>query len=101
MIRDFGSFSRRALLADLEHPAEIWWGHNHRQSKGGETGEEPLQASLAKSRSRTSAGDTGTIANASLSSLLCDVPICNGEIHKSSITGTKWISTKISFDLTS
>ena len=27
MIRDFGSFTRRGLLADLEHPAEIWWGH--------------------------------------------------------------------------
>ena len=27
MIRDFGSFARRGLLADLERPAEIWWGH--------------------------------------------------------------------------
>ena len=25
MIRDFGSFTRRRLLADLERPAEIWW----------------------------------------------------------------------------
>ena len=26
VIRDFGSFTRRGLLADLERPAEIWWG---------------------------------------------------------------------------
>ena len=26
MIRDFGSFTRRGLLADLERPAKIWWG---------------------------------------------------------------------------
>ena len=26
MIRDFGSFTRRALLADLERPVEMWWG---------------------------------------------------------------------------
>ena len=26
MILDFGSFTRRELLADLERPAEIWWG---------------------------------------------------------------------------
>ena len=34
-----------------------------------------LLASLAKSKSRTSAGGTGTIAKASLSSLTADVPI--------------------------
>ena len=26
MILDFGSFTRRGLLADLEHPVEIWGG---------------------------------------------------------------------------
>ena len=26
MICDFGSFTRRGLLVDLEHPAEIWEG---------------------------------------------------------------------------
>ena len=26
MILDVGSFTRRGLLADLERPAEIWWG---------------------------------------------------------------------------
>lgn len=36
-----------------------------------------LLASLAKSRSRTSAGDTGTMANASLSSFTGEVPIWN------------------------
>lgn len=36
-----------------------------------------LLASLAKSRSLTSAGETGTMANASLSSLCADVPILN------------------------
>jgi len=36
VILDFGSFTRRGLLADLEHPAELWgW-------RGGETGEEIL-----------------------------------------------------------
>ena len=29
---DFGSFTRRELLADLERPAEIWGGTYHRQS---------------------------------------------------------------------
>ena len=23
---DFGSFTKRGLLADLEQPVEIWWG---------------------------------------------------------------------------
>lgn len=40
-----------------------------------------LLASLAKSRSRTSAGDTGTIAKASLSSLRGDVPIWDTNIE--------------------
>ena len=26
LILDFGSFTRRGLLADFEHPAEIWVG---------------------------------------------------------------------------
>ena len=26
MIREFGSFTRTGLLADLERSAEIWWG---------------------------------------------------------------------------
>ena len=43
MIRDFDSFTRRGLLADLEHPAEIWWGQIADRvlgGGGGETGEE-------------------------------------------------------------
>ena len=43
MIRDFGSFTRRGLLADLDRPAEIWWGTNRRQSGGSETGEEKVE----------------------------------------------------------
>lgn len=39
-----------------------------------------LLASLAKSKSRTSAGGTGTMANASLSSFTADVPIWNNEM---------------------
>ena len=39
-----------------------------------------LLASLAKSKSRTSAGGTGTIAKASLSSFTADVPIWNEEL---------------------
>ena len=35
MIRDFGSFTRRGLLADLERPAEIWWGHIADRAGGG------------------------------------------------------------------
>ena len=40
MIRDFGSFTGRGLLADLERPAEIWWGQIADAAAGGETGEE-------------------------------------------------------------
>ena len=33
MIRDFGSFNRRGLVADLEPPVEMWkgegWGREH------------------------------------------------------------------------
>ena len=37
MIRDFGSFTRRGLLADLECPAEIWVrvGHITDRAVGG------------------------------------------------------------------
>ena len=42
MIRDFGSFTRRGLLADLEHPAEIWWGQLAGRA-GGENGEETVE----------------------------------------------------------
>ena len=42
MIRDFGIFTRRRLLADLEHPAEIWWG-KIADRVGGKTGEEMVE----------------------------------------------------------
>ena len=42
MILDFSSFTRRGLLADLEHPAEIWWGQIA-DSRGRETGEETVE----------------------------------------------------------
>ena len=42
MIHDFGSFTRRRLLADLERPAEIWWGQIA-DTAGGETGEEMVE----------------------------------------------------------
>ena len=42
MIRDFGSFTRRGLLADLERPAEMWWGQIA-ESRGGEAGEETVE----------------------------------------------------------
>ena len=35
MIRDFGSFTRRGLLADLERPAEMWWGQIAERAGGG------------------------------------------------------------------
>ena len=43
MIRDFGSFTRRGLLADRERPAEIWWGQIADTAAGGETGEETVE----------------------------------------------------------
>ena len=46
MIRDFGSFTRRGLLADLEHPAEMWWGQIAERAGGGgggEAGEETVE----------------------------------------------------------
>ena len=43
MILDFGSFTRKGLLVDLEHPAEIWVGTYLRQSRWGETGEETVE----------------------------------------------------------
>ena len=44
MICNFGSFIRRGLLADLEHPAEIWGGEDISQTKqGGETREEMIE----------------------------------------------------------
>ena len=43
MIRDFGSFTRRGLLADLERLAEIWWGQIADRAGGGETEEETVK----------------------------------------------------------
>ena len=43
MIRDFGSFTRRGLLAGLELPVEIWWGQIADRAGGGETGEETVE----------------------------------------------------------
>ena len=43
MIRDFGSFTRRGLLADLERPAEMWWGQIAERARGGKTGEETVE----------------------------------------------------------
>ena len=43
MIHDFGSFTRRVLLADLERPAEIWWGQIAERAGRGETGEETVE----------------------------------------------------------
>ena len=43
MIRDFGSFTRRGLLADLEHPAETWWGQIADRAGGGKTGEDTVE----------------------------------------------------------
>ena len=43
MIQDFGSFTRRGLLADLERHAEMWWGSNRRESRGCEAGEEMVE----------------------------------------------------------
>ena len=42
MIHDFGSFIRRGLLADLERPAEIWWGKIADRARG-KTGEEMVE----------------------------------------------------------
>ena len=40
----FGSFTRRGLLADLERPAEMWWGQiTERAGGGGEAGEEMVE----------------------------------------------------------
>ena len=47
MIRDLGSFTRTGLLADLERPAEIWWGQIADRAGGGggrgKTGEETVE----------------------------------------------------------
>ena len=43
MILDFGSFTRRGLLADLERPVEIWWGQIADRAEGDETGEETVE----------------------------------------------------------
>ena len=44
MILDFGSFTRRELLADLERLAEIWGGGTYRiQSGGSEAREETVE----------------------------------------------------------
>ena len=42
MTLDFGSLTRRRLLADLERPAEIWEGHIASRA-GGETREEMVE----------------------------------------------------------
>ena len=44
MIVDFGSFTRRGLLMDLERPVEIWAGESQtEQGRGGETREETVK----------------------------------------------------------
>ena len=43
MIRDFVSFTRRGLLADLECPAEIWGGEITDRAGGAEAGEETVE----------------------------------------------------------
>ena len=45
MILDFGRFTRRGLLADLQHPAEIWGGGDISQTErvGGKAGEEMVE----------------------------------------------------------
>ena len=43
MIRDFGSFTRRGLLVDLERPAEIGWGQIADRAGGHETGQETVE----------------------------------------------------------
>ena len=46
MILDFGSFTRRGLLADLERPAEMWCGQITERAwggGGGKTGEEMVE----------------------------------------------------------
>ena len=43
MIRDFGCFTRRGLLADLERPAEIWGGHIAYRAGEDETREETVE----------------------------------------------------------
>ena len=42
MIRDFGSFTRRGLLADLERPWK-YGGDKSETEQGGETGEEMVE----------------------------------------------------------
>ena len=42
VIRDFGSFTGRGLLADLERPVEIY-GDISQTEQGGETGEEMVE----------------------------------------------------------
>ena len=43
MILDFGSFTRRGLLADLEHTVEIWVVTYLRQSRWGKATEEMVE----------------------------------------------------------
>ena len=38
MILDFGSYTKRGVLADLEHPAEIWVGQIADRAGGGAGG---------------------------------------------------------------
>ena len=39
---DFGSLTKRGLLADLEQPVEIWW-RQIADRTGGDTGEETVE----------------------------------------------------------
>ena len=43
MILDFGSLTRRELLADLELPVEIWAGQKADRAGGAEAGEEMVE----------------------------------------------------------
>ena len=43
VILDFGSLTRRGLLAELERPAEIRGGTDSRQSRGCEATEEMVE----------------------------------------------------------
>ena len=47
MICDFGSFTRRGLLVDLEHPAEILGGRRHITDRAGGDGRRQKDNRLA------------------------------------------------------
>ena len=50
MIRDFGSFTRRGMLADLERPAEMWWNLSRECGAGEETVEDRKTTNLSAVR---------------------------------------------------